>query len=191
MPADAHSVVHSLCRHHPYSRTPVGTVPYAKHFPPVDPSWPTAYPQIVRLLHRYTGDTRVVSRHLASLKDYVDYIASVTSCPNCPADDTRSDTRAPNGLPWFYMNGDWMEFVPQDVELSDSGKICSSFHYIKDVRIVAGLSHLVGDVNGSAVYNALADSLVAKFNNVYVTNKQTNKNIKQTKLTSNGNTLNV
>ena len=47
------------------------TVPYAKHFPPVDPSWPTAYPQIVRLLHRYTGDMHVVSRRLDSLKRYV------------------------------------------------------------------------------------------------------------------------
>ena len=33
---------------------------------------------------------------------------------------------------------------------------------------MAELSRLVGDVNGSAIYSALADSLVAKFNAVYL-----------------------
>lgn len=78
------------------------TVPYAKHYPPVDPSWPTAYPQIARLLYRYYGDLRVVQTHYDSIKAYVDYVGSVKSCPSCRnPHETQTD-----GLVDFYMNGE-------------------------------------------------------------------------------------
>jgi hypothetical protein len=33
------------------------TIPFAKHVPPVDPSWPTSYCQIAMLLYRYSGES--------------------------------------------------------------------------------------------------------------------------------------
>jgi hypothetical protein len=48
---------------------------------------------------------------------------------------------------WFYMNGDWMAFKPQSVELHSSGPPLSSYHYIKDLKLVAGFARLL-----SAVY---------------------------------------
>ena len=39
-------------------------------------------------------------------------------------------------LPWFYMNGDWMEYEPQADELSQSGPLLSSYHYILDVSLL-------------------------------------------------------
>lgn len=80
---------------------------------------------------------------------------------------------------WFvdmYMCGDLnvenvvsrQEFVPQDVELADSGKILSSFHYIKDVSIVSEMASIIGDVNMSNVYGSLAQRLIEKFNSIYL-----------------------
>ena len=40
------------------------TVPYAKHVPPVDPSWPTAYPQLMGLLHKFYGECCRCSCHI-------------------------------------------------------------------------------------------------------------------------------
>lgn len=71
--------------------------------------------KVVRLLYKYTGDVRVIRQHLDSLKMYVDYMATVKYCSNCHI-DTRDRTQAPNGLPWFYMNGDWM--VPCHTSMS-------------------------------------------------------------------------
>jgi hypothetical protein len=88
------------------------TVPFAKHVPPVDPTWPSAYPQLVRLLHTYSADTRVVRQHLPTLKRYVDYVGRVKACPKCRA-PTDTHTQTAGGLPQFYMNGDWMEARPQ------------------------------------------------------------------------------
>ena len=44
------------------------TIPFAKHVPPVDPSWPTFYAQCLRLMYRYAGDLRIVERHYSNLK---------------------------------------------------------------------------------------------------------------------------
>ncbi len=43
---------------------------------------------------------------------YVDYVGNVSACPNCKA-PTNTQTQTPGGLPIFYMNGDWMEALPQ------------------------------------------------------------------------------
>jgi hypothetical protein len=123
------------------------TVPYAKHQPPVDPTWPTAYPQLLHLLHQYYADVGVVDQHYESVKAYVDYVGAVKTCPSCRA-PTNKVTQTPDGLPWFYMNGDWMEYKPQGVELATSGPPLSSYHYIKDLGLVAGFGRLL-----SAVYD--------------------------------------
>ena len=81
---------------------------------------------------RNPGDKQLVADRFDSIKRYVDYMPTVTHCSNCkaPTDDT---TMAPNttDLPWFYMNGDWMEYESQALELKESGPILSSFHYVK------------------------------------------------------------
>jgi hypothetical protein len=48
------------------------------------------------------------------------------------------------------MNGDWMEFRPQAEELTLSGPILSSFHYLYDVEIVAYLANVIGKNADSA-----------------------------------------
>ena len=146
------------------------TVPFAKHTPPVDPSWPTFYAQCLRLMYKYAGDLRVVERHYQNVKRYVDYMATVKTCPSCREDMNGGHaTQAPNGLPWFYMNGDWMEFVPQNEELALSGPILSSYHYMLDVEIVAELAAVLGKDDDAQQYTALAKRTAAQFNNVYLT----------------------
>ena len=145
------------------------TVPFAKHVPPVDPTWTSIYPQLARLMYLYTGDTLIVERHYANLKLYVAYVANVTHCSNCKP-DTADTTRAPNGLPWFYMNGDWMENRPEAEELLLSGKPLSSFHYILDVEIVAELAGVLGKTAEAAQFSAFAATLRDKYNAVYLSN---------------------
>eukprot|EP00041_Stephanoeca_diplocostata_P026218 m.701245 g.701245 ORF g.701245 m.701245 type:complete len:1133 (+) comp22912_c0_seq3:114-3512(+) len=143
------------------------TVPYAKHVPPVDPSWPTAFPQLVRLMYTYYGDLDVVADNFDAVRRYVDYIPTVNDCPNCK---NGKNPRAPNGLPWFYMNGDWMEYRSQAEELTLSGPILASFHYILDVEIVAEMAALLNKTSIAAQYDQLATALWGKFNEVYLHN---------------------
>ena len=119
------------------------TVPFAKHLPPVDPTWPTAYPQLVRLMWLYNADRRCIEKHMPTLKRYVDYVGQVRSCPSCRA-PTNKQTQTSGGLPIFYMNGDWMEARPQSEELLLSGPPLAALHYIIDLEIVAELSAVLG-----------------------------------------------
>ena len=59
------------------------TIPYAKHFPPVDPSWPTSYAQLTHLLWQYYNDTDIVARHYPSIRAFLQFEQDVTNCPNC------------------------------------------------------------------------------------------------------------
>ena len=151
------------------------TIPFAKHVPPVDPSWPTAYLQIGMLLYRYSGDESVLRARFASMRRYVDFMPTVTACPSCKS-PTNSHTHAPGHgvhdevvLPWFYMNGDWMEYEPQADELSQSGPLLSSFHYILDVSLLADVAAILGNHSLADAYKAKALKLWAAYNEVYLT----------------------
>ena len=96
-------------------------------------------------------------------------MGTVTTCPSCKPDMNGGHaTKAPNGLPWFYMNGDWMEFTPQQEEMGWSGPILSSYHYMLDVEIVSELATLLGKTEDAAQYAALASKTAAEFNAVYL-----------------------
>ena len=48
--------------------------------------------------------------------------ATPTACSSCKA-PTDKITHPPNvpELPWYYMNGDWMEYEDQGKEMAESG----------------------------------------------------------------------
>jgi hypothetical protein len=145
------------------------TVPFAKHVPPVDPTWPTAFPQLVRLMWLYNADRRCIATHMPALKRYVDYVGQVRSCPSCRA-PTNKQTQTSGGLPIFYMNGDWMEARPQSEELLLSGPPLAALHYIIDLEIVAELSAVLGGavaIADAAAYSARAKAMRAEFNRAF------------------------
>ena len=145
------------------------TIPFAKHVPPVDPSWPTSYCQIAMLLYRYTGDESVIRERFESIKRYVDFLPTPKQCSSCKA-PTNQQTHPPGhpDLPWYYMNGDWMEYEPQSDELSQSGPMLSSYHYILDVSLLSEMALIIGNVTEAVKYKALAQRLWPEFNAVYL-----------------------
>jgi len=93
------------------------TVPYAKHLPPVDPTWPSNYAQELRLLHEYNNDLRIVIEHYGPLKAYINYMLSVKSCASCRAPTNNKPTVGNISMPVYYMNvsrhdiaGNWVAF---------------------------------------------------------------------------------
>ena len=141
------------------------TVPFAKHAPPVDPSWPTAYLQIAMLLYQYYGDERVLATHYQNMQRYVNYVANVSNCPACHNPNGETQTQ---GLPDFYMNGDWMEYRAQADELGLSGRPMASFHYILDVGLLAQMADILGRISDAKAYSLKHASLVNLYNRVYL-----------------------
>jgi hypothetical protein len=154
------------------------TVPFAKHPPPVDPTWPSNYAQELRLLHVYNNDLRVIVEHYASLKAYVEYMRGVTSCPHCRRPTNTHPTIGHSSLPDFYMNGDWLEWRRPPKELASSGPIMSSFHFILDLEILRDFAAKLSTVSGKlqpdgfdpadhGKYAALATRMRAAFQAAY------------------------
>jgi hypothetical protein len=115
------------------------------------------------------GDTSVIRARYDSIKRYVDFLPTPTSCPSCKS-PTNTATHPPNHseLPWYYMNGDWMEYEPQDQELAQSGPLLSSFHYILDVTLLGEMAEILGRSDDATKYAALARRLWPAFNDVYL-----------------------
>ena len=78
------------------------TIPFGKHTPPVDPSWPTSYCQETMLLYKYFGDESVMRDRFDSIQRYVDYLPTPTSCNSCRA-PTNKETHPPDHpeMPWY------------------------------------------------------------------------------------------
>jgi hypothetical protein len=151
------------------------TVPFAKHVPPVDPTWPTSYAQITWLMYTHEGDVQLLKSRFDSIRRYVDYMPTVTQCSNCHAPTrggggAEGTTMAPGttDLPWYYMNGDWMAYESQALELSQTGPILASYHYVKDVEILSKMAAVVGNATLAAHYKELAENKWAEFNAVYL-----------------------
>ena len=155
------------------------TVPYAKHMPPVDPTWPSNYAQELRLLYEYNNDMRVIIEHYTSLKQYVQYMRSVKTCPSCRAPTNTHPTVGNTSMPVYYMNGDWLEWRDEAKELVSSGPIMSSYHYILDLEILRDFAGMLSTVGGKlqpdgydpmdhSKYAALAKAMRAEFQAMYL-----------------------
>lgn len=148
------------------------TIPYGKHTPPVDPSWPTSYCQETMLLYKYFGDKQVMRDRFDSIRRYVDFLPTPKTCPSCHTapGGQAGQTHCPGHpeLPWYYMNGDWMEWEAQPDELSQSGPLLSSYHYILDVTLLGEMAAILGKDDLAAKYNGMAAKLWVTFNDVYL-----------------------
>jgi hypothetical protein len=66
------------------------------------------------------------------------------------------------------MNGDWMEYEDQGSEMSESGPLLSSYHYILDVTLLGEIAEILGEETIAATYKAKAKHLWPEFNEVYL-----------------------
>jgi hypothetical protein len=69
-----------------------------------------------------------VEQHYAGIHAFLDYERNVSKCPSCPNGNNCSF----DGLIMYYMNGDWMAYMPQAEELVATGPPMASFHFIKE-----------------------------------------------------------
>ena len=140
------------------------TIPYAKHVPPVDPTWPTIFPQLLNLLALHYDNVAPASALYKAAAAYTNYNFDVQSCPSCRQKTPTQE----KGVPIFYMNGDWMEYRDQDSELALSGPVMSSLHAIYNVQLMAALSNVVGNASAAADFAAHAAKLAPVFSDIYL-----------------------
>lgn len=144
------------------------TIPYAKHLPPVDPSWPTVFPRIAELFATVYRDEATAVGLFQPVVDYVDYLPTVQNCPSCESDGSPLLER--DGLPLYNMNGDWMQFRPQWLGARFSGPFFGAANYIHDVRAAAMLADLAGNASTKARLVKVADDATTTFNSLFVVN---------------------
>jgi alpha-L-rhamnosidase len=111
------------------------------------PPWDAAYPIILWNLYRYTGDLRLLDRHIAPLRRYVEYFLG---------------HRKQNGLTPALGIGDWAPWeteTPQDY-------ITNAYLYY-DLVLLSNILNAIGDATTSKHYKELAEEMAARIHQVY------------------------
>lgn len=121
------------------------TVPHVWGSRPADPAWGTAYPLIAWYMYLYYGDRRLLEEHYEPLKKYVEFLRS----------------KAENDLVKFSHYGDWVAID------KCPGSLVSSFYYYYDVKILAEIARILGQMKEADYYSKLAISIKEAFNREY------------------------
>lgn len=144
------------------------TIPFAKHHPPVDPSWPTVFPQLAHQTLTMYEDVATAQALFRPVRAYVESLAAVTSCSACESDGCPLVSR--DGLPIYWMNGDWMQNRPMWPGVAFSGAFFGAGNYIRDVSTAARLAALAGDTTGATRLAAVAANATVVFNELFQVN---------------------
>ncbi|OGD14543.1 MAG: hypothetical protein A2W20_04390 [Candidatus Aminicenantes bacterium RBG_16_66_30] len=126
--------------------------PYLPRLYPADPAWSSAYAVLVWLLWEHCGDSRVVARHYAPLKRYVDFLGQ------------NADRGIIRKLGKY---GDWCppgSVVPKKTPV----ELTSTWYYYHDLLIVSRLAAIVGRDEDARLYSRLAESVKAAFNETFL-----------------------
>jgi len=126
--------------------------PYLPRLYPADPAWSSAYAVLVWLLWEHCGDGRVVARHYAPLKRYVDFLGQ------------NADRGIIRKLGKY---GDWCppgSVVPKKTPV----ELTSTWYYYHDLLIVSQLAAIVGRDEDARQYGRLAESVKAAFNEAFL-----------------------
>jgi len=126
--------------------------PYLPRLYPADPAWSSAYAVLVWLLWEHCGDARVVARHYAPLKRYVDYLGQ------------NADRGIIRKLGKY---GDWCppgSVVPKKTPV----ELTSTWYYYHDLLIVSRLAAIIGREEDARQYGRLAESVKAAFNETFL-----------------------
>jgi alpha-L-rhamnosidase len=121
------------------------TVPHVWGKRPADPAWGAAYPLLAWSMYQYYGDVRVLEDHYAGLKKYVDFLNGASE----------------DGLVRFSHYGDW---VAVD---KTPGDIVSSFYHYENLRILAGISAVLGKSPEAQAYVEQAEAVKRAFQAAY------------------------
>lgn len=111
------------------------------------PAWQVAYPLITWYMHWYYGDTRVISDHYASLKKWMDYMASIS--------DHYIITKG---------RGDWVPPERSGDPGDGSISITSTGYYYLCAGLMSKMAGILGKTEDQKMYVKLADRIREAFN---------------------------
>lgn len=109
----------------------------------INPPWDSAFHIIAWDVYRYTGDDRLLKRHFAGMKRYVDMVAS----------------HAKDGVTPGWVLGDWVPW-----SATAPNELTSTTYLYHDTRIVAAAAKALGMADEAAHYTRLADAVRDGFN---------------------------
>ncbi len=130
--------------------------PYLPRLYPADPAWSAAYGIILWLLWEHCADRRLVARHYAPLKRYVDFLGQ------------NADRGIIRRLGKY---GDWCP--PGSVGPKKTPvELTSTWFYYQDLLIVSRLAAVVGRDEDARSYARSAESVKAAFNEAFLGDSQ-------------------
>jgi hypothetical protein len=107
---------------------------------PGDISWTAAYPLTVSWLHKYYGDVHIIEEHWLTLKAYVDA--------------QRRQMLPSDGVPCFYMWGDWCTpFEARSNATEGTGPPSSAANYIMAIDAMVTMADAIGQTADAARYS--------------------------------------
>ncbi|HPW18142.1 MAG TPA: family 78 glycoside hydrolase catalytic domain [Candidatus Aminicenantes bacterium] len=129
---------------------------YLSRFYPADPAWGAAYAALLWLAWEHTADARLVARHYAPLKRYVDFLGR-----NADRGIVRT----------LGKYGDWCppgSVVPKKTPV----ELTSTWFYYHDLLVLGRLAAVVGRAEDARLYGRLAEEVKAAFNGAFLGDAQ-------------------
>ena len=127
---------------------PDAVPPYVRRLYPADPAWGVAYLEIAWLIFYYYGDERILQKHFAGLKKYVDHLTK-----NAPG-------RIISKLGKY---GDWCspgEVAPKKTPL----ELTSTWSYYRAAFLLSRFAEVLGRADDVRSYTRLAEEIKTAFN---------------------------
>ncbi|MBN2409126.1 MAG: family 78 glycoside hydrolase catalytic domain, partial [Candidatus Aminicenantes bacterium] len=130
--------------------------PYIRRLYPADPAWGIAYLELAWLLFFYLGDERVLRRHFARMKKYVDYLGR-----NAEEYIVRR----------LGKYGDWCppgSVVPKKTPL----ELTSTWCYYRAAGLLSAFAEILGRMDDKRSYARLAEAIKTAFNARFLADDQ-------------------
>lgn len=126
--------------------------PYLEKLYPADPAWGIAYLELAWLMYLYYDDMRIVGRHYASMKKYVDFL---------------SRNAEKNIIKKLGKYGDWCppgSVAPTKTPL----ELTSTWCYYRAVTLISALAKIVDRSDDVRSYTRLAEEIKNSFNREFL-----------------------
>ena len=125
-----------------------------------DPAWGGNYPILVWYLHQYYADTRIVKRHYAGMKKWIDYLTSIADS-HLIKKGHYGDHMLPGSAPGKE------EFISSETPRA----LVWTGYYYRGAAVVSQAARLLGKTADAERYARLAEKIKNAFNNEWLDRK--------------------
>jgi len=130
--------------------------PYLERMYPADPAWAAAYYELAWLMYFYYEDTRVLERHYAALRKYLDFLAA---------------SAEGHIIKKLGKYGDWCQpasVVPKKTPLA----LTSTFYYYRGLILLARFAGILSRFEDVKVYSGRSQEVKTAFNQAFLKDGQ-------------------